>query len=79
MAINVRDYFPLVRLAREAPAGEIWSSYDEEADVLYVKFDESAIAEDSELTDDDVILRFANGQIVGLTILHASKRDEVRQ
>ena len=31
-------------------------------------------ATDSELTDDDVIIRYEKDEIIGLTILHASKR-----
>ncbi|TMC14107.1 MAG: DUF2283 domain-containing protein, partial [Chloroflexi bacterium] len=31
-------------------------------------------ADDSELTDDDVIVRYESGEVVGLTVLHASKR-----
>jgi len=49
-------------------------SYDAEADVLYVNFKKPSCATDSELTDDEVIIRYEDGEIVGLTILHASQR-----
>lgn len=52
---------------------KIWVDYDQEADVLYVNFKKPAHAEDSELTDDDVIVRYEKGQVVGITFLHASK------
>jgi uncharacterized protein YuzE len=52
----------------------IWSSYDEEADVLYIDFKKPSHSDDSELTDDDVIIRYENGDIIGLTILHAKSR-----
>ena len=29
---------------------------------------------DSELTDDDIIVRYAGDEIIGVTILHASQR-----
>jgi uncharacterized protein YuzE len=48
--------------------------YDQEADVLYVNFKKPGHADDSELTDDDVIVRYEKGQIVGMTFLHASER-----
>ena len=48
--------------------------YDEEADVLYVNFKKPSHADDSELTDDEVIIRYEKGQIVGMTFLNASKR-----
>jgi len=41
---------------------------------LYINFKKPSHATDSELTDDDVIIRYEEDNIVGLTILHASKR-----
>ena len=52
----------------------IESSYDEEADVLYVTLEPGTPADDSELTDDDIILRYVGDRLVGVTVLHASKR-----
>ncbi len=52
----------------------LWTSYDNEADVLYVHFKKNNIADDSEMTDDDIIIRYANEEIIGLTILNASER-----
>jgi len=52
----------------------IWSSYDEEADVLYIDFKKPGHADDSEMTNDDVIIRYEKGEIIGLTILHAKSR-----
>ncbi len=62
-----------VRLGN-GPFKRIWSSYDEEADVLYLNFKKPSHADDSVLTDDDVIIRYENGEIIGITVLHASKR-----
>ncbi len=47
--------------------------YDEGADVLYVTF-ESGAASDSELTVDDILLRYRDGKLIGVTVLHASTR-----
>jgi len=55
---------------------KIWVDYDQEADVLYINFKKPAHAEDSELTDDDVIVRYDKGQVVEMTFLHASKRQK---
>ena len=52
----------------------LWSSYDAEADVLYINFKRPSHATDSELTDDDVIIRYEGDDVVGITILHASTR-----
>ncbi len=64
----------LLRVVSAAPHRYLWSSYDPEADVLYVNFKKPAHATDSELTDEDVIIRYEGGEIIGYTILHASKR-----
>jgi uncharacterized protein YuzE len=70
----IREYLKLVPALRQSPGGYLWSSYDAEADVLYINFKKPSHATDSELTDDDVIVRYENEDIIGLTILHASTR-----
>ena len=52
----------------------LWYSYDKEADVLYLNFNKPNHADDAELTDEDIIIRYEKNKIVGITILHASKR-----
>jgi uncharacterized protein YuzE len=49
-------------------------SYDAEADTLYVNYKKPSHASDSELTDDDVIMRYEGEELVGFTILHATRR-----
>ena len=53
-------------------------NYDEEADVIYLNFKKPSHADDSELTDDDIIIRYEDDEIVGITILHASERKQSR-
>jgi len=48
--------------------------YDEEADVLYLNFKKPSHADDSELLDNDVIVRYEGEEIVGMTIMNASKK-----
>jgi uncharacterized protein YuzE len=62
------------KLALNTPHNYVWSSYDAEGDVLYVNFKKPAVATDSELTDDDMIVRFEGEEVIGVTILHASTR-----
>jgi uncharacterized protein YuzE len=52
----------------------IWTDYDAEVDTLYVHYKKPNQADRSEITDDDVIVRYQNDEIVGLTIMNASKR-----
>ncbi|MBI4556812.1 MAG: DUF2283 domain-containing protein [Candidatus Hydrogenedentes bacterium] len=72
--VTVEEYIRMIPAVKHAPQRYLWSSYDDEADVLYVNFKKPSHADDSELTDDDVIVRYEQGQVVGLTILNASKR-----
>lgn len=72
--INVQSYLPLVPAVRNAPHHYLWSSYDAEADTLYINFKKPSHATDSELTDDDVIVRYEGDEVIGYTILHASTR-----
>jgi uncharacterized protein YuzE len=71
---DLSEYLRLVPVVRRTPQGYLWSSYDAEADTLYVNFKKPSHATDSEITDDDVIIRYEGDEIVGLTILHASQR-----
>jgi len=48
--------------------------YDPEGDVLYISFGKPQEADDSDVTEEGVIIRLKEGKIVGLTILNASKR-----
>ncbi len=72
--VNVEDYIHVLPAAQHAPSGFFWSSYDVEADVLYINFKKPSHATDSELTDDDIIMRYEDETLIGITILHASKR-----
>jgi len=47
--------------------------YDREADVLYVSFKRSQQATDSEMLDNGVLLRYRKNELVGITILEASR------
>ena len=71
---GIQDYLRLVPAVKESPEGCVWLSYDAEADTLYVNFRKPSRASDSEITDDDVIVRYDGEEVVGLTILRASKR-----
>ena len=75
---SVAEYFELIPSLVRAPHRAFWSTYDAEADVLYLNFKKPASATDSELTDDDIIVRFEGDEVIGLTVLHASERQSVK-
>ncbi len=72
--VDVEEYVKPVLMVKRSPQGYLWSSYDAEADTLYISFKQPSYATDSELTDDDVILRYEGDEIIGFTILRASTR-----
>jgi len=72
--IDMKEIINITPQLLNIPFKRIWYSYDEEADVLYMNFKKPSHADDSTLTDDDIIIRYEKGEIVGVTVLHASKR-----
>ncbi|KPA11240.1 hypothetical protein MHK_008551 [Candidatus Magnetomorum sp. HK-1] len=72
LAIN--NYLNLIPYVKESPKRYLWSSYDDEADVLYINFKKPSFATDSELTEEDILIRYENDEIIGLTIMNVSTR-----
>ena len=71
---DIKRYLPLISDVMDISKKNIWIDYDKEADVIYINFKKPSDPDDSELTDDDIIVRYEKGEVVGLTVLHASKR-----
>ena len=51
----------------------VWTNYDKEADTLYMHFKKPSHADHSEMTEEDIIIRYEKDEIIGLTVLNASK------
>jgi uncharacterized protein YuzE len=58
----------------QLPKTHRWLDYDEEADVLYLHFEDQPGSTRSQLRDDGVILDYKGRRLVGVTILEASQR-----
>lgn len=56
------------------PETRMWMDYDKDADVLYISFKRPQRATDSEMLENGVLLRYKGDELVGITILDASKR-----
>ncbi len=52
----------------------VCTSYDKEADVLYLNFKKPNHADHLEMTDDEIIIRYEKGELIGFTILNASTK-----
>jgi uncharacterized protein YuzE len=75
MAIaDIQEYLKLIPAVNRSPQHSVWLTYDAEADSLYVNFKKPSYATDSEMTDDDIIVRYEGEDVIGFTVLHASKR-----
>ncbi len=71
---DIQSYVKLIPAVNRAPQHAVWLTYDGEADTLYVNYKKPSHATDSEMTDDDVIIRYEGDAVIGFTVLHASKR-----
>lgn len=72
--LDLEAYLRFLPNLQNAPEQTIWLSYDSEADVLYINFKKPSVANDSELTDDNIVVRYQDDEVVGYTILHARQR-----
>ena len=71
---DIQEYLKLIPAVTRAPQHAVWLTYDAEADTLYVNYKKPSHATDSEMTDDDVIVRYEGEEVIGYTVLHTSKR-----
>ena len=71
---DIRPFVDMVPSVRDSPERSVWLTYDSDADALYVHYKKPNLATDTELTDDDVILRYDGDDLIGMTVLHASNR-----
>ncbi len=55
------------------PEGRAWVDYDREADVLYISLKRPQRATDT-VDHDGILLRYRGKELVGVTVLNASKR-----
>ena len=74
---QITEFGSILDAAQQSPSGTFWASYDHEADVLYINFKKPSVATDSEMSNEDIIYRYENSELIGLTILHASTRRHV--
>jgi len=58
------------------PKNRFWVDYDREADVLYISFRRPQDADDSVMTDDGILLRYRQEELVGVTVLDAAARGD---
>jgi len=72
-AVNVQSVMKALPHLLNLPSKSFWIDYDDEADVLYVSFEKPQNADNSTM-EDDAIIHYRKGEVVGITVLDASKR-----
>ena len=73
--VNVGSYLNIAKTLQNVEQRPCWMMFDAEADMLYINFQQPAVAAtDSEVTDDDIVIRYVDQEVVGLTILSVSQR-----
>jgi uncharacterized protein YuzE len=74
--LKIPAYLNLANATKTLPKRNVWTFYDVEADVLYINFHQPAlVSDDSELTEEGILIRYQNDEIIGLTILNVSRND----
>jgi uncharacterized protein YuzE len=57
------------------PASKMWLDYDAEADVLYISLKRPQKATETiDVDEEGILLRYRDSELVGMTVLDASKR-----
>jgi len=71
---TLKEVNELVSHFIKMPETKMWVDYDKEADVLYISFKRPQHATDSEMLENGILLRYKEEELVGITVLNASKR-----
>lgn len=78
--LKIPAYLNLANATKTLPKKNVWTFYDVEADVLYINFHQPAlVADDSELTEEGILIRYQNNEIIGLTILNISRNQALNE
>lgn len=71
---TLNQVYQLIPYFIKLPPKKMWLDYDEGADVFYINFKRPQRATDSEMLENGVLLRYRGTELVGITIMEASKR-----
>jgi len=74
----IRDL--ISRELKIADIEHIWIEYDKQNDILYINFGyDVEDADESILTENDIVVRIKNGKVVSLTIFDFSRKAGIEQ
>ncbi len=72
--VLIPDIMQALKAVSHSNADNLHIRYDKEADVMYVSFGVPVPADDSEMSEDDILYRYKEGKVIGLTVTHFSER-----
>jgi len=72
---TINEFYGILPHLFKMPLKKFWLDYDNEADVLYITYQKPQQATDSEMLENGVLVRYRGEEVVGMTILDASKRN----
>ena len=70
----IKEVFKATPHFLKFPTAKMWIDYDKEADVLYISFKRPQKATESAMLKEGILLRYKKNELVGITVLEASKR-----
>ncbi|MDT3740489.1 MAG: DUF2283 domain-containing protein [Candidatus Kapabacteria bacterium] len=71
---TINEFYGMLPHLLKMQTKKFWLDYDKDADVLYINYKKPQQASDSEMLKDGVLLRYRDDELVGITLLDASKR-----
>jgi uncharacterized protein YuzE len=72
--VIIPDIMKALKAVSHSNADNLHIRYDKDADVMYVSFGAPVPADDTELGEDDILYRYKDGEVIGLTVTHFSNR-----
>ena len=73
--VRTDSFLQLAKAIQGLERKSFWMSYDAEADVMYINFSSPPqAATDTEVTDDDIAIRYRADEIIGVTVTAVGSR-----
>ena len=71
----IQGALSITRIVRQFSSSKLWIALDKKADVLYISLKRPQKASKTvEMDDEGILLRYRDKELVGITVLDASKR-----
>jgi uncharacterized protein YuzE len=72
--IEIENILKALKVVNHNHVKDMHVHYDEETDTMYVNFGAPIPADDSELGANNILYRYREGEIVGVTVTHFNQR-----